>query len=57
VYGAGGRWELRVGMPIMLTDADLHLARVPAFVRRIERAGDRMRVDLDLRDDGMHPLG
>jgi hypothetical protein len=57
VYGAGGRWELRVGMPITLTDAGLHLARVPAFVRRIERAGDRMRVDIDLRDDGMHPLG
>jgi len=57
LYGAGGRWELRAGLPLLLTDEGLRLSRAPAVVRRIERAGDRMRVDLDLRDDGMHPAG
>jgi len=57
VYGAGGRFELRVGLPFILTDDRLSLSRAPAVVRRIERAGERMRVDVDLRDDGLRPAG
>jgi len=57
VYGSGGRLELRVGLPLLLTDTGLRLARVPAFVRRIERSGDELRVDIDLRDDVLRPLG
>jgi hypothetical protein len=42
---------------LLLTDTGLRLARVPAFVRRIERSGVALRVDLDLRDDVLRPLG
>lgn len=57
LYGAGGRFELRVGLPFTLTDDGLRLSRVPAVVRRIERSGSRMRVDVDLRDDGLRAAG
>lgn len=57
IYGPGGRLALRIGMPILLTDDAIRLSGAAAVIRSIEHSGSAMRVQVDLRDDGMHATG
>lgn len=50
-YGPGGSHELRIGAPILLTDAAIGLDAVEAAVGEIEQDADALRVTVYLRDD------
>ena len=49
-YGIGGSQELRVGMPVKITDAEVSWTGLLAWVDEIERTGDAMSVQLRIRE-------
>ena len=50
LYGLGGERELRVGMPVSITDAGVGWAAKLAWVDEIQRTGEAMSVTLRIRE-------
>tara|TARA_R110000751_G_scaffold18892_1_gene57126 strand:+ start:1026 stop:2372 length:1347 start_codon:yes stop_codon:yes gene_type:complete len=49
-YGIGGTHELRAGMPVSITDAEVSWDGLIAWVDEIERSGDSMAVQIRIRE-------
>ncbi len=50
LYGIGGKRELRAGMPIKITDAEVAWTSLLAWIDEIERHGEAMSVTVRIRE-------